>query len=169
METETGHLASRRKSVATIAGIKAKALSQLEDWNSDITGALDKLFLQAIAGVVPYKYCPPKLTTLTQHSRDGKHTKAPQRHFSTKSFLCSIKYSISFYCNPPCTLWLVRVTQVSSHPPGWWQTWHRRDEDGSSHTHVPQQLNCSQNKHGASAWWAHQSLKQPAEYHVLSY
>lgn len=86
METETGHLAAKRKSLANIAGIKAKALSRLEDWNSDITGALDKLFPQATAGVVPHKYRPPKLTTLTQHSQGGKHTKAPHDIFPQGHF-----------------------------------------------------------------------------------
>ena len=68
---------ARRKSHTMIAGFKPKTPAWSEDRNSDITGALDKLLLEVIAGAVPYHHCPPALATLTRHSRGGKHTKAP--------------------------------------------------------------------------------------------
>lgn len=141
-----------------IPGIKTKAPSCLEDWNSGITMALDKLFLQGVAGMVPYYHCPQALATLTHQSQGGKHTKPPHVIFLRSHFFALSKYF--FYCNFPWALWLVRVIQVSSHHPWWQQTWQQKDEDGSSHSaqpalsapaHVSQQLSCSWSWHGALA------------------
>lgn len=76
---------NRDKDQTMLAGIKSKAPACLEDRNSDISGALDKFFLQGVAGVVQYYYGPPTLAMLAQHSPQRKPTKAlclfPPDHF----------------------------------------------------------------------------------------
>lgn len=68
------------------AGIKSKAPAWLEDWNSAVSGALDKLFLQGVAEVVQYYHCPPTLSSAAQQSPQRKPTKV-LRLFSQDHFL----------------------------------------------------------------------------------
>lgn len=75
-----------------IAGIKPQAPTWLVGWNSDVTGALDKLFLQGVAGVVPYYHCSLAVATLTQYSWGGSHTEALHVTFPWGHFFAPSKY-----------------------------------------------------------------------------
>lgn len=135
--------------------IKPKAQAWLEDWNSDITGALDKLFLQGVAGVIQHYHWPPTLVTLAQHSPQGKSTKALHL-FSQDSF-----FALSNEESPVTVIllghrsWLelssgAHVTLDGSRPVTEGHLWLSCSARPAlpAHTNVLQQLSCSWKRHG---------------------
>lgn len=77
---------NRDKDQMMMAGINSKEPAGLEDWNGAISGALDKLFLQWVAGEVQHYHCPPTLASLAQHSPQRKKPTKVLRLFSQDHF-----------------------------------------------------------------------------------
>lgn len=71
-------------------GIKPK-VSDFMDWNSHITVTLEMLFLQTIAGAVPYHHFPRHLVPSAKAAWGEEHSKAPPAIFpQSYFFVCQI-------------------------------------------------------------------------------
>lgn len=146
------------KDQTMLAGIKSKAPAWLEDWNSDINGALDKLFLQGVAGVVQYYHWPPTFATLAQHSPQRKPTTVlclfPQDHFFVP--LKEVSPITVIFLGHKSGLQLSSGAHISldgSRPVTGGQLWLSCPARPAlpAHTNVLQQLSCSWSGHRALA------------------
>lgn len=161
---------TRRKPYPVIEGIKAK-VTAFKDWNSHITVTLDTLFLQTIAGAVPYHHFPRCLVPPANAARGEEHSKAPRPFFPQGYFfVCEINDLLLQFSL--CTVADQRSAQIT--PGG-----SRAGTEGMRRAQTP--CSASSASSASQRWWppapklfialasgAHYLLHN-TEYHVPSY